>query len=92
MANKSNERYNNALASLPEDTRIKIQNAVNEINGKVSEAGSAGSNVGTEAKTKFDKGLGDTKKSGINFLNGFKSMLVGSNPQRSIRCSWKSSK
>ncbi len=71
MASESNIRYNNALASLPEDTRNKIQASVTAINGKAPELTQASSNVGIQAKREFDKGLGDTKKSGDNFLAGF---------------------
>lgn len=75
LASESEEKYNKALALVPEDARKNIQSAVDEINKKQGDAGTAGGNIGREAKNNFNSNLGTTDGSARNFLLGFTRVL-----------------
>ncbi len=71
LAREDKNAYERNLSGLDEITRSKVQFAINAIKGKQEEAGKAGANVGNSIKIHFDSGLGDTKKSAENFIEGF---------------------
>lgn len=80
LAETSRDRYNQALSKLDEDTAQEIRNAVGKIDEGKEEAGNKSEGLGSRIASKFINGLGDTKKTGENFVQGFLNVVKQDSP------------
>lgn len=71
LAEGSEQIYGEKISNVKEDTRRQIQASIDEINGKKQGLESASNEAGTGVSISFNKGLGNTNKSGVNFIQGF---------------------
>ena len=80
LAETSRDRYNQALSKLDEDTAQKIRDAVGKIDEEKEEAGNKSEGLGSRIASRFINGLGDTKRTAENFVQGFLNVVKQDSP------------